>query len=561
MNKKLNLDEFLIFDGAMGTMLQAKGMEAGTLPESYNITNPQMIEDIHLAYVKAGVHVITANTFGANPNKLKGMPFSLEEVISQGVTIAKRAAQDQLVALDLGPLGELMEPYGTLSFADAYHIFKQQVIIGADAGADLIIFETMSDLYEAKAAILAAKENTTLPVICTMTFQDNGRSLTGTDPLTMVNVLQNLGLAAIGINCSLGPKEMMPIVSEIMKYAKIPVIVQPNAGLPKMVKGKTIFEFSPEAFRDYGLEMAKAGVTILALKEGLLPLKPLKTKAKPFTASSSSTQTEVLGAGIKIIGERINPTGKKLLQQALIKGDIEYLLDEAADQQESGAHLLDINVGLGEIDEKALMVKAITEIQSIVKLPLQIDSRSPHVIEAGARIYNGRPIINSVTGDDDVMEAIFPIAKKYGCLVIGLTLDRTGIPKTAEERLEIARRIISKAKTYGLSKEDIIIDGLVLTASAQQKEVKETIKTIRLVKDHLQVITTLGISNVSFGLPARNMLNQTFLAAALAAGLDAPILDPGQEDMIRTVKAFNVLWNYDDSSRDYIQTYGHITPS
>jgi len=573
MNTQLDLNEFLLFDGGMGTMLQASGMKAGELPESYNIISPQVIEKIHKAYINAGAQVITTNTFGANRFKLQDTPFPLEQVIQNAVFIAKKAAKDKLVALDIGPLGQLMAPYGNLSFNDAYDAFKEQIIIGSKAGADLILIETMSDIYEAKAAILAAKENSNLPVICTMTFQENGRTLTGTDSLTMVNVLQNLGLFALGVNCSLGPKEMIPLVSEILQYATIPVMVQPNAGLPKLINDQTVFDIDPQEFGGYAIEMAKQGVAILggccgttpehiiALKKSLQGLTPLKPKGKPLTAASSSTRTEVIGSAVKIIGERINPTGKKLLKAALIKGDMEYLLTEAIHQKDKGAHILDVNVGLPEIDEKVLIIQAINEIQSLVNLPLQIDSVDPDVIEAGARICNGRPIINSVNGDDEVMDAIFPIAKKYGCLVIGLTLDHKGIPKTAQKRLQIAQRIISKAKSYGLSKESIIIDCLVLTASAQQKEVIQTIQALRLVKEKLQVMTTLGVSNISFGLPARNILNRTFLATALAAGLDAPILNPMEEDMTSTVKAFNVLWNHDEDSKAYIQAYSKATPA
>lgn len=571
MNKALNFDEFLIFDGGMGTMLQAFGMEAGELPEIYNIKAPDMIEKIHREYINAGAHVITTNTFGANKFKLNATPYSLQDVIKKGVEIAKTAANEQLVALDIGPLGQLMAPYGSLGFDEAYEAFKEQVITGANAGADLILIETMSDVYEAKAAILAAKENTNLPVICTMTFQENGRTLTGTDPFTMVNILQNLGVTALGVNCSLGPKEMMPLISKVITYSRIPIIVQPNAGLPKLVDGNTIFDIDPKEFSKYAKDMALEGVGILGgccgttpdhikeLKKTLKELKPHQPKGKKLTAASSATCSVTLGGKVKVIGERINPTGKKLLKEALIKGNMDYLLKEAVEQKDKGAHILDVNVGLPEIDEKILMIKAIQEIQALVNLPLQIDSVDPDVIEAAARICNGRPIINSVNGEEKVMDAIFPIAKKYGCLVIALTLDDKNLPKTAKERFDIAKRIINKAESYGIPTEDIIVDCLVLTASAQQKEVKETIEAVRLVKEHLKVKTTLGVSNVSFGLPARGIINRTFLASALSAGLDAPILNPLEKDMISTVKAFNLLWNYDKDSREYIDSYSNVT--
>jgi 5-methyltetrahydrofolate--homocysteine methyltransferase len=567
MSRKIDFDEFLIFDGAMGTMLQANGMKGGELPESYNLDHPEIIEKIHKSYLDAGADLVTTNTFGANRFKLKDTGLVLEDVITRGVEIARKAAGDKLVALDIGPLGQLMEPYGSLSFETAYEAFKEQIIAGASAGADLIIIETMSDIYEARAAILAATENSNLPVICTMTFQEDGRTLTGTDPLTMVNILQNLGLAALGINCSLGPKEIMPLATEVLKYAKLPVIIQPNAGLPKMVGGKTVFDISPGAFGAYAKQLAEMGVKILggccgttpdhirAIKEVLKGLKPVKTEPEVITAASSATNTVVLGGKVKIVGERLNPTGKKRLKEALIGGDMGYILQEAIDQKDSGAHILDVNVGLPQIDEKALMVKIIKAIQGIVNLPLQIDSVKPEVIEAGARICNGRPIINSVNGEEKVMAAILPIVKKYGCLVVALTLDESGIPKTAEERLRIAEKIINKAAQYGISKEDIIVDCLVLTASAQQREVQETIKAVRLVKEKLGVRTLLGVSNVSYGLPERELLNRTFLAMALAAGLDAPIINPMDGEMRDTINAFNVLWNHDQDSREFISTY------
>ncbi|NLI89550.1 MAG: dihydropteroate synthase [Epulopiscium sp.] len=571
MNKTLDFNEFIILDGAMGTMLQAHGMKAGDLPETYNILQAKIIETIHREYIEAGANIITTNTFGANCYKYRDSNFKLEDIIGEGVQIARRAAGYNLVALNIGPLGQLMEPYGNLSFNDAYEAFKEQVVIGTKAGADLILIETMSDTYEAKAAILAAKENSSLPVICTMTFQENGRSLTGTDPFTMVNILQNLGLDAIGINCSLGPNEMMPLIPKIVDYSKIPIIVQANAGLPKIVDGETFYDVSPLEFANYVEEMADLGVTVFggccgttpkhisAIKDALEAKAPHKVKVKPITAASSSTRTEILGNEVKIIGERINPTGKKLLQAALRKNDMDYLLKEAIVQKDKGAHILDVNVGLPEINEEELMVQAIKEIQGVVNLPLQIDSVVPQVIEAGARVCNGRPIINSVNGEAKIMESIFPIAKKYGCLVIGLTLDENGIPKTAKERLNIAKHIVDTAKTYGIPKEDIIIDCLVLTASAQQKEVKETIKAVELVKKELGVATTLGVSNVSFGLPSRGILNRTFLATALGAGLDAPILNPSEEDMISTVAAFNLLWNHDKDSKSYIASYSNLT--
>ena len=375
MSKTLDFNKFIILDGAMGTMLQAHGMKAGDLPETYNILQAKIIEKIHKEYIEVGANIVTTNTFGANRYKYRDSKFKLEDIIGEGVQIARRAAGDNLVALNIGPLGQLMEPYGNLSFNDAYEAFKEQVIIGARSGADLILIETMSDTYEAKAAILAAKENSRLPVICTMTFQENGRSLTGTDPLTMVNILQNLGLDAIGINCSLGPNEMMPLIPKIVDYSSIPIIVQANAGLPKIVNDETVYDVSPLEFASYVEKMADLGVTVFggccgttpkhisAIKEVLKAKVPLNLKAKPITAASSSTRTEILGNEVKIIGERINPTGKKLLQAALRKNDMDYLLKEAIVQKDKGAHILDVNVGLPEINEEKLMIQAIKEIQ------------------------------------------------------------------------------------------------------------------------------------------------------------------------------------------------------
>ncbi|MGE5676678.1 MAG: homocysteine S-methyltransferase family protein [Pseudomonadota bacterium] len=567
VNKLFSVDKFIVFDGGMGTMLQANGLKMGELPENFNIEKPEIILKIHKEYIEAGADVVSTNTFGANRYKLKHSKYSPEEVITKAVGIAREAAGEKLVALDIGPVGQLMEPYGTLSFEDAYEAFKEQVIAGEASGADLIIIETMADVYEVRAAILAAKENSKLPVICTMTFQPDGRTLTGSDPLTMVNIISNLGVDALGINCSLGPREIMPLVSQILKYSDKPVIVQPNAGLPALVDGKTVFDIDPEEFGQYMAKIAGMGVSILggccgttpehikALRRAIAGMKPVRREVAKLTAVSSATATVVLGEGPRIIGERINPTGKKKLKEALVRSDMDYILREAVAQRDAGAHMLDVNVGLPEIDEKAMMVKAVKEIQGIVNLPLQLDSVRPEVIEAAARVCNGRPIVNSVNGELKVMEALFPIIKKYGCLVVALTLDEKGIPEKAEDRLRIAEKIVRKAEEYGIRREDIIVDCLVLTASAQQKEVQETIKAVALVKEKLGVKTTLGVSNVSFGLPERELLNRTFLAMALNAGLDAPILNPMAEEMVRTLKAYNVLWNIDKESRDYIKSF------
>ncbi|MBU3181212.1 homocysteine S-methyltransferase family protein [Clostridium psychrophilum] len=567
MNKKIDFNNFLLFDGAMGTMLQKYGIKRGELPESYNILHPEIIEKIHLEYLSAGSDVITTNTFGSNRYKLKNTIYSVEQIVGSAVKIAKNVAGDKYVALDIGPIGQLMQPLGTLSFNDAYDTFAEQIKIGAKEGADIILIETMSDIYEAKAAILAAKENSNLPVICTMSYQDNGRTLTGTDPLTMVNVIQGLGVDALGVNCSLGPNEMLPLITEILKYSSVPVIVQPNAGLPKLKNGEAFYDVNAHEFAQYAKIMAEMGVTLFGgccgttsqhikdINDVLKKLKPIKRDVKKFTAVSSPSLTVILGEEVKVIGERINPTGKKKLKEALKSNNLDYILKEAINQRDHGADILDVNVGLPEIDELEVMVHTIKELQSVVNLPLQIDSVRRDVIESAVRIYNGKPLINSVNGKDEIMDSIFPIVKKYGACVIGLTINEDGIPSTAEGRLKVATKIVKRAMDYGIDKSDIIIDCLVLTASAQQSEVKETIRAVELVKRTLGVKTTLGISNISFGLPQRGILNRTFLASALTVGLDVPILNPLSEDMMSTINAFNVLWNNDIASKKYIDIY------
>lgn len=564
---------FIFFDGAMGTMLQSRGLIAGEIPETYNILHPEIIKEIHEKYIEVGSDIITTNTFGANELKLKDTDYSVEEIVTKAVEIAKEARKannGKYIALDIGPIGQMLEPIGVLKFERAYEIFKRQIEAGVKAGCDLILIETISDLYEAKAAVLAAKENSKLPVFCTMTFGGDGRTFTGTDPLTMVTLLEGLGVDALGVNCSLGPKELMPIVEKILEYSSIPVIVQANAGLPRVENDKTIYDITPQDFAKYVKLMAEKGVCILGgccgttdkyikmVVYSLKHVKPFKVNNKKFTAICSSSKTVILGKEVKIIGERINPTGKKKFKDALKSSNIDYILTEAIDQVESGADVLDVNVGLPEIDEKEIMIRAIKEIQSILNVPLQIDSADEKVIEAAARIYNGKPIINSVNGKEQVMKKIFPIAKKYGACIVGLTLDESGIPSKAEERVKIAEKIIKTAKKYGINKEDILIDCLVLTASAQQKEVMETIKAVRMVKEELGVSTVLGVSNVSFGLPKREILNQTFLSMTLCAGLDAPILNPGNKEVMDTIKAFKVLANIDKEAKEYVNTYSNI---
>ncbi|MFQ8676963.1 MAG: homocysteine S-methyltransferase family protein [Enterococcus avium] len=525
----------LLFDGAMGTMLQKMGLPVGMEPEYFNLSHPETITQIHQEYVAAGADVITANTFQANQVKLKQT--ELPEIIEAAINLA-RTAQPKYVAYDMGPIGQLMAPMGTLSFDQAYEMFREQAVLAEKAGADLVVIETMSDLLETKAAILAIKENTSLPIFCTMTFQEDGRTFVGTDPLTAVLTLQSLGIEAVGVNCSLGPNELLPIVDEILTYANIPVMVQANAGLPEMKDGQT---FYPLTVDDYGLaveKMLNSGVRIVGgccgtnpdfiqkIRQLIDDIPPVALTPQKVTAVTSGSQTIVLNEGLHLIGERINPTGKKRLKEALRKKDISYILKEGLKQIEAGADILDVNVGLPEIDEAEMMQKVVQELQGIVTAPLQIDSSSITAIEAGARYYNGRPLINSVNGKEESMREIFPIAKKYGAVVLGLALDETGIPDTAEKRLAVAEKIVETAASYGIAKEDVMIDPLVLTASAQQEQVQVTLDTIKLVRKKLGVLTVAGLSNVSFGLPNRESLNGVFLAAAVGAGLNAPIVNP-----------------------------------
>lgn len=564
----------LVFDGAMGTMLQRAGMKAGELPEVLNILEKEKIIKIHKSYIDAGSKVITSNTFGANKIKLKNSGFTVEEIIHAGVNNAKEAIghKDIFIALDIGPIGELLEPMGTLTFEEAYEIFKTQVIQGEKSGADLILIETMTDLYEAKAAILAAKENSHLPAFCTMSFEKSGRTFTGCDATSMVMVLQGLGVDALGINCSLGPKDIEPILDEILNISKVPVMVQANAGLPRVSDGITVFDVSPKEFAFYGRRFVERGLKIIGgccgttdeyIRNIVRELEGVNTKQRECkTISGVCTPTKkVLIDGVRIIGERINPTGKKRFKEALRKKDIDYILREAISQVEVGADILDVNIGLPDINEEELIVEVIKEIQSILDVPLQIDSTNPEVIDKGLRVYNGKAIVNSVNGEEKNLESILPIVKKYGAAVVGLTLDEKGIPSTAEERFKIAERIINAAESYGICKEDIYIDCLTLTVAAQQKEVRETLRALSMIKENLGVKTVLGVSNVSFGLPNRELLNRTFLASALWAGLDLPIINPLDKAIMDTIKAFKVLTNQDEGAAQYLRNYGNSEPS
>ena len=570
--KEFLKDNILIFDGAMGTMLQKKGLKLGQNPEVLNLNNPEIIEEVHREYIESGCNVITTNTFGANELKLKLCNLEVEEAIDSAVQIAKKARDDRdiYIALDIGPIGELLEPMGTLSFDRAYDIFKRQIVQGEKSGADVIVIETMTDLYELKAAILAAKENSSLPIFCTMTFEENKRTFTGCSVESMILVLEGLGVDALGVNCSLGPKQLAPIVEEICSLAHIPVMVQPNAGLPTISENnETTYDVTKEEFADALSSFVDSGVRIVGgccgttpeyikeVKQRVKDKKPVILNNEYYTAVCTPSNV-VRVDGVRIVGERINPTGKKLFKEALKNNDLDYILNQAISQIEAGAHILDVNVGLPEINEPQMMHTVIKEIQGIIDTPLQIDSSDHEAIETGLRYYSGKPILNSVNGEDKVLDKILPLVKKYGANVIGLTLDENGIPLKAEERFKIAEKIIKRAEEYGIRREDVFIDCLVLTASAQQKEVQETLKAVRMVKEKLHVKTLLGVSNISFGLPNREFINETFLSLALANGLDLPIMNPNAEGMMRVIDSYNVLYNQDKNAEHYIEKYANV---
>lgn len=559
--------DLLIFDGAMGTQLQNAGLKAGDIPEELNIEQPELLRGIHKKYLDAGAHFITTNTFGCNRLKMADAKYPAQEMLLSAVKNARQARaeagreEDAYVVLDIGPIGQLLEPMGTLTFDEAYDIILEQIIPVKDQ-VDAVLFETMSDLYEVKAGVLAVKEHTDLPVFVTMTFEQNGRTLSGNDPETFVNVAEGLGADVVGVNCSLGPEELKPIIQEILETASVPVMLQPNAGLPCLEHGETHYHVTPEEYVEAMKDYMEQGAAIVGGCCGTTPefIEKL-SKAAPETVAerkvlkktrvSSQTQTVTFGNRVIVCGERLNPTGKKKMKQALIEERYDELVVEAVRQEEAGAQVLDVNVGLPGIDEPETMKRVIRLLQEVITLPLQIDSSNAEAIEKACRYYNGKPLINSVNGKDEVMEAVFPIVRKYGGVVIGLTLDE-GIPLKAEERFEIAKKIIKKAEQYGIGKEDIIIDCLTLTASAQQKEVRETLRAMKMVKE-LGVHTVLGVSNVSFGLPNRPLLNRTFLTLAMEAGLDLPIINPLDTELMGTIDAFHVLFYKDVDSQNYIK--------
>lgn len=563
----------VFFDGATGTYLQENGLGPGEFPEYWNITNSEIIVQMHKGFLNAGSDIILTNTFGANCFKFNTDDFSVEKIVDAAIKNAKIAINETVgegnayIAMDIGPTGKLLKPMGDLEFEDAYEAFKQMAVAGEKSGADLILIETMSDMYELKAAILAAKENTSLPVFATVIFDDKGKLLTGGNVSAVVATLEGLGVDALGINCGLGPKEMIPILKEILQYASIPVVVNPNAGLPRSVDGKTIFDVEPEDFAKTMKEIAELGAWIIGgccgttadhirkMVELCKDIDPKPIEFKTKTLVTSYAKTVELGVDPKIIGERINPTGKSKFKQALRDNDIDYILREGFVQQEKGAHILDVNVGLPEIDETKIMVKVIQDIQSLIDLPLQIDTSNIEAMEKAMRIYNGKPMINSVNGKKEIMDQVFPLVKKYGGVVVGLTLDERGIPETAQERFEIAKKIIDTAKEYGIDKKDIVIDVLAMTISSDKMGALTTLKALEMVRNNLGVNTVLGVSNISFGLPQREHINTAFYTLAMQKGLTSAIINPSSESMMKAYYSYRALAGLDDNCSDYINAF------
>lgn len=596
----------LLLDGGMGTMLQAAGLKLGERPEIFGIENPEILKGVHKAYIAAGSSIIYANTFGANAHKLKGMGHSVSEIIEGNIRLAKEAIAEAkaeqaaketmadasaenigasrgvFAALDVGPIGELLEPLGTLKFDEAYEIYKEMVVAGEKAGADLVVFETMTDLYDVKAAVLAAKENTGLPIFVSMSFEASGRTFTGTKVASMAAVLEGLDIDAMGINCSLGPNEIYPLIKEMREWTDKPIFVKPNAGLPDPATGL----YSMDA-RDFGEQMrqfAGLGISIMggccgttpefiaALKAAIgdrAPAGSHKVNAetgKTYIAEdvrplkrrgicSASDMAEF--GGVRVIGERINPTGKKRFQQALRENDLDYIMERAVEQADAGADILDINVGLPGIDEPEMMTKVVKAVQGVCSLPLQIDSSSPEAIEAGLRACNGRAIVNSVNGEPEVMERILPIVKKYGAAVVALAMDKGGIPQTAEARIEIAERILGAALAIGIPKDDVLADCLTLTVSAQQEQARETLRAMEYLHRERGLHLVLGVSNISFGLPRRINVTVSFLIQALYCGLDFPIVNPNQPEIMDAVRSYKVLSMEDVGCEAYIEAYAN----
>lgn len=557
----------LFFDGAMGTILQSKGLPLGELPENWNLSHSNIIKEIHKSYLSAGADIIKTNTFGANGLKFHNVP----EVVQAGVTIAKEAVTENrhgYVALDIGPTGKLMKPMGDLDFEQAYHLFGEMAAAGEAAGADLVLIETMSDTMEIKAAVLAVKEKTNLPVLVTMIFDENGRLLTGADIASAVAMLEGLRVDGLGFNCGLGPKQMLGLAEELFRHVSIPVIVNPNAGLPVSMNGKTIFNVEPEEFAADMKALAAAGCTIIggccgttpehihAMVQACKDMPLIPTQQKNKTVVSSYARAVELGEQPVIIGERINPTGKARFKQALRENDMDYILKEGMSQAEKGAHILDVNVGLPEINECTMMVNAVTALQSVTDIPLQIDTTDPVAMEQALRIYNGKAMINSVNGKADSMHTVFPLAAKYGGVIVALTLDENGIPSTAEGRIRIAEKIVATAAQYGIQKKDLIIDALAMTISTDKNSACVTLNTLDHIRHSMGIHTVLGVSNISFGLPCREFINAAFFTLAMERGLSAGIVNPVNEAMMQAYYSYCALKGLDGNCTTYVEKYG-----
>jgi len=563
-------NNIVILDGAMGTVLQRRGLPPGGQPELLNLTRPELIQSIHQEYILAGSQVIYTNTFGANSLKLERTGHGVDEIVGAAVALARQAAGDKAqVALDVGPLGELLEPMGGLSFERAYELFREIVMAGEQAGADLVVVETMADLYEAKAALLAIKENTGLPVFITMSMEQDARTFTGCTIQSMARTLEGMGADAIGLNCSMGPDLLAPMLKELCRNTRLPVIVKPNAGLPDPADGH--YDMGAEEFAKAILPCLEAGATLFGGCCGTSPeyiqqLKGVLSGKKPaqrdYEAVSfvCSPVTPCRVDGVRVIGERVNPTGKKRFQQALLENDLDYILDVAIQQEDAGADILDVNVGYPGVDEVAMLPRVVKKLQSALSLPLQLDSSNVDALEAGLRVYNGKAAVNSVNGEPEVLERVLPIVKKYGASVVGLALDQNGIPQTARGRVEVVRRMLDGALAHGIPKEDLWIDCLTLTVSAQQEQAGETLKAVRTVREEFGLQTVLGVSNISFGLPNRSLITQNFLIQAMAAGLTLPIINPNQREMMDAVAAFRALSGEDGECQTYVERFAGGVP-
>ena len=561
-------NNIVCLDGGMGTLLQERGLLPGEHPERWNLSHPEIITELQTAYYNAGSNVVATNTFGANT--LKFSHEELSQIVSAAVKNARAAAelsaskQEKFVALDIGPTGKLLKPFGDLDFEEAVGIFAETVKLGVACGVDLVVVETMNDSYETKAALLAVKENCALPVIVTNAYGADGKLMTGATPEAMVALLEGMGADAIGANCSLGPDKLKGVAAELVRVASVPIVLKPNAGLPRSENGKTVFDIVPAEFAAEVAELVCQGVRVVggccgttpeyirALKEKIENLSPVAVTDKGRTVISSYTHAVTFGNEPVLIGERINPTGKKRFKQALVENDIDYILSEGTAQEEKGVHALDVNVGLPEIDEKAMLLRSCLELQAIIDLPLQIDTANISAMEAVLRAYNGKAMVNSVNGKLESMEAVFPLVKKYGGLVVCLTLDENGIPKTAEGRVEIAKRIIAKAAEYGINKKDLIFDTLAMTVSADSSAAVATLSALRRIREELGCNTSLGVSNVSFGLPCRDAVNAVFFALALENGMSAAIMNPYSAEMMKTYYAYRALKGMDENCAEYI---------